>query len=119
MRSTTPKTYSFALAGWGFWLTTGVVVLLLTVLGWGWLVAALVGLLVFLLSLPILLLLAFRWWMGRLIATAACPVCHFESQAVEGSRFFCPNCHEPLFVADATFYRQTPKGTIEVELIED
>lgn len=92
--------------------------LLLSWIGLGWLVAVLLGLLVFLLSLPVLILLAFRWWVGRRIASDTCPVCEFESQAIEGSRFFCPNCGEPLFVADGEFYRQTPSGTIDVELLD-
>ncbi len=114
-----PKTYSIALTGWGFWLGVIATVALLMTVGLGWLVGALLALLVVLLSLPIVILLLVRWGMQRLITTDACPVCGFESQALEGSRFFCPSCQEPLFVADGHFYRQTPTGTIDVELIED
>jgi hypothetical protein len=120
MGSTNPnKTYSISLRGWGFWLGAIGLGVLLSYLGLGWLITVLLGLLVFLLSLPILILLAFRWWARRLISQDQCPVCHVESQAIEGSRFFCPSCGEPLFVADGQFYRQTPPGTIDVELIQD
>ncbi len=119
MRFEQPKTYSISLTGWGFWLGSLAVAVLLTRVGLGWLVAGLVALLVFLLSLPVLVLLAFRWWARRWIATDRCPVCGSESQAIEGSRFFCPSCGEPLFVADGHFYRQTPPGTIDVEPLEE
>jgi hypothetical protein len=92
---------------------------LLTRLGLGWLMVGLVALLLFLLSLPLLVLLAFRWWARRWITTDRCPVCGSEAQALEGSHFFCPSCGEPLFVADGYFYRQTPPGTIDVESGEE
>jgi hypothetical protein len=119
MGSNTPKTFSIALSGWGFWLGAIGLTTLLTYVGLGWLITALLVFLLFLLSLPILVLLGFRWWARRLISTDHCPVCSFESQAIEGGRFFCPSCQEPLFVADGHFYRQTPPGTIDVEFIED
>ncbi|NJM00017.1 MAG: DUF1610 domain-containing protein [Synechococcaceae cyanobacterium SM2_3_2] len=118
MNPNTPRTYSISLSGWGFWLSALGGALLLSWIGLGWVVAALLGLLVFLLSLPLMILLAFRWWARRRIATDTCPVCEFESQAIEGSRFLCPNCGEALFVADGEFYRQTPSGIIEVELLD-
>ncbi len=114
-----PRTYSISFSGWGFWLSALAGAFLLSAIGLGWFVTLLLGFLVFLLLLPILILLGFRWWANRLISTDACPVCGFESQAIEGTRFLCPNCQEPLFVADGEFYRQTPPGTIEVELVRD
>ncbi|ABD03227.1 hypothetical protein [Synechococcus sp. JA-2-3B'a(2-13)] len=119
MRFEQPKTYSISLGGWGFWLGSLALAALLTSVGLGWLVTGLVALLLFLLSLPVLVLLAFRWWARRWITTDRCPVCGSESQAIEGSHFFCPNCGEPLFVADGRFYRQTPPGTIDVEPVEE
>ncbi|MGF1576412.1 MAG: hypothetical protein ACFCU9_10820 [Cyanophyceae cyanobacterium] len=118
MNPNTPRTYSISLSGWGFWLSALGGALLLSWIGLGWVVPTLLGLLVFLLSLPLMILLAFRWWVRRRIATDTCPVCEFESQAIEGSRFLCPNCGESLFVADGEFYRQTPSGIIEVELLD-
>lgn len=118
MGSHDPKTYSLSLTGWGFWLSALGSAFLMSWLGLGWLVTALLLLLFFLLSLPILAVLVFRWWARRWISTDQCPVCGFESQAIEGHRFHCPECGEPLFVADGFFYRQTPPGTIEVELLD-
>ncbi|NJK63176.1 MAG: hypothetical protein HC921_11295 [Synechococcaceae cyanobacterium SM2_3_1] len=115
----TPKTYSIALRGWGFWLGALGVALLLSAAGLGWLIIFLLGFLIFLLLLPVLILITFRWWIGRLIATDSCPVCGFESQALEGRRFRCPSCGEALFVADGEFHRRTPPGTIEVEVLQD
>jgi hypothetical protein len=119
MRSDGPKTYSLSLSGWGFWLGVFGVVLLLSSVGLGWLIAGLLLLLVFLLSLPILILLGVRWWMGRAIASATCPVCGFESQAIEGSRFNCPSCGDPLYVADGQFFHQTPSDVIDVDVYEE
>jgi predicted amidophosphoribosyltransferase len=72
-----------------------------------------------LLSLPVLVIFFFRWSTQRLLSRDNCPVCGFESEALEGSRFLCPRCQEPLFVADGYFYRHTPPGTIEVELLQE
>ena len=114
MRSNGPKTYSISLSGWGFWLGVLAVVLLLSAVGLGWIVASLIGLLVFLLSLPILLLLGFRWWLRGTITTDECPVCYVKSEAIEGSRFGCPNCGELLYVADGQFHRQVSSDVVEV-----
>ena len=114
MRPNGPKTYSIAFSGWGFWLGAIAFVFLLSSVGLGWMVAALTGLLVFLLTLPILVLLGFRWWLRRTIATDNCPVCNFKSEAVEGGRFSCPSCGELLYVADGSFHRQMADGTVEV-----
>ncbi|MEO1133500.1 MAG: hypothetical protein AAFX40_12440 [Cyanobacteria bacterium J06639_1] len=119
MPSNEPRTYSLALNGWGFWLGCLAVALLLTRLGLGWLVALPVIFLVVLLTLPVVMVLLFRWWVSNRLATDACPVCRFESQAMEGTRFFCPSCGEPLYVADRQFFRQSPPGTVEVEVLED
>ncbi len=114
-----PKTYSISLSGWGFWLSALAGAALLSAIGLGWFVTLLLGLLGLILVAPILILLGFRWWARRFITTDACPVCGFESQAIEGSRFLCPSCQEPLFVADGEFYRQTPPDTIEVEYMDN
>ena len=113
------RTYSIALKGWGFWLAILVSALLLRLTGLGWLAAGLGVLLLSLLALPVLVLLGFRWWMRHLLAHDACPICEFESQAIEGQQFECPNCQVPLYVADGQFYRQTPAGTIDVEFSQE
>ncbi len=119
MRNQLPRTYSFSLSGWGFWLGLLAVATTLAIVGWGWFIAALVALLVGLITLPILAIMGFRWWLRRSITSDSCPVCQFESQALEGSRFSCPNCGEPLYVADGEFQRQTPPGTVEVNFQEE
>jgi predicted lipid-binding transport protein (Tim44 family) len=98
MRFEQPKTYSISLTGWGFWLGSLAVAALLTGLGLGWLMVGLVALLLFLLSLPLLVLLAFRWWARRWITTDRCPVCGSEAQALEGSHFFVPVVASPCLL---------------------
>ncbi|WP_026100987.1 hypothetical protein [Synechococcus sp. PCC 7336] len=119
MRPNNPKTYSLALSGWGFWIGALAIGIVLSKIGLGWMVAALLVLLVFLLSLPILVLLGVRWWLRRTIATDTCPICNFQSEAIEGSRFSCPSCGEPLYVADGQFFRQTARGVVEVDYIDE
>lgn len=119
MPSNEPRTYSLSFNGWGFWLGCLAVVLVLSRIGLGWLVALPLILLGILLLLPVIAVVAFRWWVRSRLATDTCPVCRFESQALEGTRFFCPSCGEPLYAADHHFYRQSPPGTVEVEVLED
>lgn len=119
MRNQLPRTYSLAFSGWSFWLGLIAIASVLAVVGWGWFLTLLLTLLVALITLPIVAVMAFRWWLRRSITTDACPVCQFESQALEGSRLSCPNCGEPLYVADGHFNRQTPPGTVEVAFQEE
>ena len=119
MRPNSPKTYSIALSGWGFWIGALAIGVLLSTIGLGWMVAALLALLVFLLFLPVLILLGVRWWLRRTIATDTCPTCSFKSEAIEGSRFSCPSCGELLYVADGQFFRQTANGVVDVDYIDE
>ena len=114
MQPNGPKTYSFALGGWGFLFGLLAFGLLLNYVGLGWVVSALIGLMIFFLSLPILVMLGFRWWLKRTISSDTCPVCSFKSEAIEGSRFNCPSCGEPLYVADGRFLRHTSSDVVEV-----
>jgi len=77
------RTYSIAVQGWVFWIGVILCALVLKWTGLGWLALGLLALLVFLLSLPILVVLGFRWWADHLLTTATCPVCQQDSQAME------------------------------------
>ncbi|MEN9204380.1 MAG: hypothetical protein Q6J68_03240 [Thermostichales cyanobacterium SZTDM-1c_bins_54] len=113
------RTYSIALQGWVFWIGVILGALVLRWAGLGWLALGLVALLIGLLSLPIWVVLGFRWWAERWLTTAACPVCEQESQAIEGQRFHCPHCGVPLYVADGLFYRQVAADTIDIDYAEE
>jgi hypothetical protein len=106
------------LSGAGCWLTLFATLLLLGSIGLGWLVKSFLLLLALLIIAPIVAFLGFRWWLQRNLISGDCPVCSYDLTAVNGMDFQCPNCGEALQATEGQFLRQTPPGTIDVEVIE-
>ncbi|NJN29605.1 MAG: hypothetical protein HC824_03465 [Synechococcales cyanobacterium RM1_1_8] len=66
---------------------------------------------------PIVGFVGLRWWLNRNIVQGSCPVCAAPLSALQGRPLTCPSCGESLLVKDRQFVRQTPPGTVDVEVI--
>ncbi|MEM8602602.1 MAG: hypothetical protein AAGF24_02040 [Cyanobacteria bacterium P01_H01_bin.121] len=67
---------------------------------------------------PIIGFLGLRWWLRRNLIQATCPVCQYPLTAMKATRLQCPNCAEMLSVQDGTLKRDSPPGTIDVDVVE-
>lgn len=106
------------LSGFSFWLSLLALTWLLGSIGLGWLVKSFMILIGFILIAPLLAFLGFRWWLKRNLVVDHCPVCGYESAAINGTQLRCPSCSEPLQVQKGHFHRLTPPGTVDVTAIE-
>lgn len=112
------KSFQFSFSRLAGWLTFLVVIWLLGAVGLGWLVNSffiLVGLLVL---APVIAFVWFRWWLQRNLVQAQCPVCQYESTALNRTQIQCPSCGELLRVDQGKFNRLTPPGTIDVQAVD-
>lgn len=91
---------------------------LFAALGLGWLVKSFLVLMALLILAPVVAVIGFRWWLKKSIVQDACPVCSFEFTGINNAALQCPNCGEPLQVAEGKFKRMTPVGTIDVDAVE-
>lgn len=105
-------------SGFSFWLTLLALIWLLGSIGLGWLVKSFIILVALLAITPLLAFIGFRWWLKRNLVVARCPVCEYESAAINGTQLRCPSCSEPLQVQKGHFHRLTPPGTVDVTAIE-
>lgn len=101
-----------------FWFTLLLIIWLLSSIGLGWLVKASFVVLGFLVLVPVIAFLVFRWWLRRNLVANQCPVCSYELAGINGTQLRCPSCSEPLKVEKGQFYRLTPPGTVDVEAID-
>lgn len=104
--------------GWRVWLGWLAILLVLSSLGWDWLVRGFSVLLLLLLLTPAMVTLGLRWWLSRHLVTARCPVCGFRFQGVLHTQTQCPQCGERLQVTQGKFVRLTPPGIVDVEAVE-
>jgi hypothetical protein len=106
------------LSGLRFWLTLLLVIWVLSSIGLGWLVQLSFIVLGLLVITPVIAFFIFRWWLKRNLVIDQCPVCGYESAAINGTQLRCPSCSEPLKIEKGKFYRLTPPGTVDVEAID-
>lgn len=112
------KKLQLNLPGLGSWLIVIGVVWLLGAIGLGWIVKSFLILFAVILITPIVGFLGFRWWLQRNLAQDQCPVCAYEFTALNKTQCRCPNCGEPIQVAQGQFNRLTPAGTIDIDAVE-
>lgn len=118
MNQDTPKLFQLNLSGLSRGLILLATVLLLGVVGLGWLVKGFLILLGLLLISPVIAWLGFRWWLKRNLVEDKCPVCAYEFTGFNRIECQCPSCGEPLKVEQGHFSRLTPPDTIDVEAVE-
>ncbi|MEO1146921.1 MAG: hypothetical protein AAFY26_15160 [Cyanobacteria bacterium J06638_22] len=109
---------TFNVPGVGLWLTLFLFIWLLSTIGLGWLVKSVAILLVFLMVVPIIAFLGFRWWLRRNLLESNCPVCSTQLMGLKGTQLRCSSCGELLKVEQEAFVRATPPGTIDVQAVE-
>ena len=100
------------------WLVILFVIWVLTSLGLGWFVKSVLLVVGFLLVLPIVGFVGFRWWLKRNLVTAPCPVCNYEVTGLNQTQCSCPSCGEPLKIEQGHLLRLTPPGTIDVQAVD-
>ena len=102
----------------GCWLTIIAVALLASSIGLGWVINGFLILFVLILLAPILIFWGVQWWLKLNFVQDNCPVCDYEFTGFKNAEFQCPNCSEPLQIANGHFARITPPGTIDVDAVE-
>ncbi len=112
------RSLQFNFSGFSFWLTLLALIWLLGSIGLGWLVKSFIILIGLILVMPLLAFIGFRWWLKRNLVVDRCPVCDYESAAINGTQLRCPSCSEPLQVEKRHFHRLTPPGTVDITAIE-
>ncbi|MDL5055183.1 hypothetical protein QQ056_16750 [Oscillatoria laete-virens NRMC-F 0139] len=112
------KQIQLNLSGLSTWLIVLGIAWLLGAIGLGWLVQSVLILFAFILIAPVIGFLGFRWWLQRNLILDDCPVCNHEFTALNKTQCRCPNCGEPIQVAQGKFNRLTPAGTIDIDAVE-
>ena len=112
------KILKLNLPGLGCWVSIILAIFILTSVGLSWLVNGLLLFVLLLLVAPIIALWGIKWWLGRKLTQAQCPVCSYEFTGFKNTEFNCPSCGEALKVEAAKFIRITPPGTIDVDAVE-
>lgn len=102
----------------GFWVALFAGIWLLGAVGLGWIVKSILVLLGLLLITPIVAFFGFRWWLQRNLVEEQCPVCSYKIAGLNGTQMRCPSCGEPLQVNQGQFFRLTPPGTVDVEVVD-
>ena len=100
------------------WLIVFGVIWLLGFMGLGWLVKSFFVLILLILLTPVVLFLGLRWWLGRNLVQAPCPVCGFAMAGLNNTQTRCPNCNESLQASNGQFQRITPPGAVDVDVVE-
>lgn len=112
------KSFQLNLSSLRPWFYTIALFWLLGTLGLGRVVNGLLIIFVIISLLPFVAFFGFRWWLSRNLVTDNCPVCGFESTALNNQQLQCPNCGEQLTVEKGHFQRFTPEGTIDIKATE-
>ena len=105
-------------SGFGCLLTIVLVSLVLGSVGLQWVVNGVLILIALLVITPILALWGFRWWLKNNLVQDNCPVCGYTLSGFNNNNLRCVNCGEELNVEAGKFIRDTPAGTIEVDVVE-
>ena len=105
-------------SGLGCLLTLIAFSLLLGSVGLQWVVNGVVIFIILLTVAPIIGFWVFRWWIKRNLIQDNCPVCSYELTGFKNTDCRCPNCGEVLKVESGKFIRETPPGTIDVEVVD-
>ena len=100
------------------WLILFGVIWLVGFLGLGWLVKSLFVLAALILLTPVVLFVGLRWWLGRNLIQAPCPVCGVTMAGLNNMSTRCPNCNQSVQAGNGQFQRVTPPGTVDVDAIE-
>jgi predicted RNA-binding Zn-ribbon protein involved in translation (DUF1610 family) len=100
------------------WITTILIIWFLGFVGLGWLVKSFLFFIGFMTIAPMIAFIGLRWWLGRNLIQAACPVCQYGLTALNQSQIQCPNCGERLSVENRQFQRISAPGTIDIEAVE-
>lgn len=83
-----------------------------------WLTHTLSFLLVLLVLLPVLGVLALRFWFQRNFIQSDCPVCGTSLAGFNQMQMQCPSCGELLQIQQGRFERLTSPGTIDATVVE-
>ena len=105
-------------SGLGCWTSIILTVLILTSVGFGWVINGLLIFTALIIILPIIAFWGVQWWLKRKLIQAQCPVCNYEFTGFKNTEFNCPSCGEALKVEAESFSRITPPGTIDVDAVE-
>lgn len=100
------------------WLITIGVIWLLGYVGLGWLVKSFLVMMGLFLLTPVIAFLGLRWWVGRNVVQAPCPVCQSNITAFNNSQTRCPSCGEALSIVNRQIQRLTSAGTIDVQVVD-
>ena len=104
-------------SGMGCWLTTVLLLGLITTVGIGWLLKSLLVLVALLVLVPVVLIVGAQFWLKRNFVEGACPACAQPLTGFKTMPMVCPSCGVELQVADGQFARATQEGTIDVDVI--
>lgn len=118
MNQNSLRNLQFNLSGAGCWLFLFAVFLLLGSIGLGWLVKSFLVILALIIITPVIAFIGFRWWLQRNLVEGSCPVCQTDLTGINNVQFRCPSCGESLKTEKGEFVRQTPPGTIDVDVVE-
>jgi hypothetical protein len=102
----------------GCLLTFILIIFLLGKFGLGWVVNGFLIAIALLLITPVIIFWLVRWWLKRNLIEDQCPVCNYQFTGFNNIQCRCPNCGELLEVKSGKFYRITPPGTIDVDVID-
>ena len=105
-------------SGFGCLLTIVLVSLVLGSVGLQWVVNSVLIVIALLIITPILALWGLRWWLQKNLVQDNCPVCNYTLTGFNNNNLRCANCGEELKVEAGKFIRETPPGTIEVDVVE-
>ncbi|MEO0406918.1 MAG: hypothetical protein AAF289_06165 [Cyanobacteria bacterium P01_A01_bin.135] len=100
------------------WLVLLGIIWLLGSVGLGWLVKSVFILMGLLIVTPVIAFWGLRWWLSRNLVEASCPVCSTPLVGINGQQTRCPNCQEVLQASEGEFFRPTPPGTVDVEVVD-
>ncbi len=118
MSNNSPNVFQVNLPGLQSGLTIVAICLLLGSLGLGWVVKSALAIVAVVIFAPVVGFLGFFWWLRRSIVQAACPVCAYPLQGIDGNEVQCSNCGEVLKVDRGRLIRETPPDTIDVVAVE-
>lgn len=112
------KIVNLSNSGLGCLLTFVVIGLLFSAIGLQWVVNGFLILIALLIISPIVGIWVFRWWLKRNLVEDNCPVCDYSFTGFNNIDCRCPNCGELVKVELGKFVRETPPGTIDVNVVD-
>ncbi len=105
-------------SGFGCLLTIVLLSLLLGSVGLQWIVNGVLIFIALLTITPIVGFWVFRWWLKKNLVEDDCPVCSYKLTGLNQTDLRCPNCGEVVKIEAGKFTRETPPGTIDVEVVD-